>query len=525
MNKDLVQKLLERPQAIFSECLHGLEREALRIDSSGHLALSPHPEEVLGAALKHPHITTDFSESQIEYTTTPQPSLDLLLKELELLCNYVRLHIDPERLWPFSMPAYLPQEKQIPLARYGSSLIGRRKHIYRRGLAHRYGAKMQTISGVHYNFSFGKNFWKHYFALKNLEANNSNISEAYLGVMRNFLRHIYLIPYLFGNSPALHQSFIPEDTKTKVSSQVRQAWQQLLPWQTKKDSLYAKYATSLRQSEIGYNHPGQWDLKINYNSLEGYLKSMGTALNKVNPAYEAWSVETEEQLSQAHLQIENEHYAPIRPKQELAAPAETALGALERQGIAYLELRCLDIQNESCCGVDPQALYFTQLLLYHCLLKDSPPLETKEEKEIQQNYLKVVWEGRNANCKLSFDSQFFPLRDRALALCEKLADIANRLDAEHLKTEPWGAQVKNKKRKGPYAQSLAVQIEKIKDIEATPSAKFLDTMFSYPGGYMEFGCALAQKQNTDAAKYAFTTEQKRKLEEIRILSLEKSKLH
>ena len=525
MSKDLSRKLLETPQAIFSGCLHGLEREALRIDPSGRLALSPHPEDALGAALKHPYITTDFSESQIEYTTTPHPSLDILLKELELLCNHVRLHIDSERLWPFSMPAYLPQEKKIPIANYGPSPLGRQKHIYRRGLAHRYGAKMQTISGVHYNFSFGKDFWKHYFSLKGQKANNLHISEAYLGVMRNFLRHIYLMPYLFGNSPALHQSFLPaaEDTKTKVSSQARQAWQQLLPWQTKKDSLYAKYATSLRQSEIGYNHPGQWDLKINYNSLEGYLKSMGTALNEINPAYKEWSVEAEEQLSQAHLQIENEHYAPIRPKQKLGVK-EGSLSPLEKHGIAYLELRCLDIQSGSCCGVDPQALCFIQLLLYHCLLEDSPPLETKEEKEIQQNYLKAVWEGRNANCKLSFNSQFFSLKDRALALCEKLGELANRLDAEHLKTEPLASQVKDKKLDGLldglYTQSLAAQIEKIKNIEATPSAQFLDTMLSYPEGYIEFGCALAQKQNADAAQYSFSAEQKRKMEEIRILSLE-----
>ena len=526
MKKHLRKKLLEEPRPIFSECLQGLEREALRIDSQGKLSFRPHPEK-LGSALKHPHITTDFSESQIEYTTAPYHSLEPLLEELELLCNYARLQIKPERLWPFSMPAHLPEEKDIPIAQYGSSSLGRKKHIYRRGLAHRYGGKMQSISGVHYNFSFGKSFLKHCLIVRGEKTEDSNISESYLGVIRNFLRHIYVMPYLFGNSPAIHKSFIPENIEDKTQ---RLAWEKIVPFQKNRDSFYAKYATSLRQSEIGYNHPGQWNLKIDCNSLAAYLESMTRALSEENPAYKIWPLEMEEQLSYAHLQIENEHYAPIRPKKELAA-GESALQALERKGIGYLELRCLDIQNESCCGVDPQALRFTQLLLYHCLLEDSPPIDSKEEEEIQKNYLKVVWEGRDTNCKLNFDSQTFLLKDRALALCEELGSIAEGLDTEYarMRAKPEKAEGLNEpKEKGdeakPYTASLDSQIEKIKHPEASPSARFLDMMLSYPKAYIEFGRALAEKQSLDAEKHALTIEQKRKMEGIRISSLEKQSI-
>ena len=51
------------------------------------------------------------------------------------------------------MPCMLPADDLIPLGRYGVSNLGRAKNVYRRGLAHRYGRRMQTISGIHYNFS------------------------------------------------------------------------------------------------------------------------------------------------------------------------------------------------------------------------------------------------------------------------------------------------------------------------------------------------------------------------------------
>ena len=46
----------------------GLEKESLRAQPDGRLALTPHPA-ALGSALTHPHITTDYSESQLELIT------------------------------------------------------------------------------------------------------------------------------------------------------------------------------------------------------------------------------------------------------------------------------------------------------------------------------------------------------------------------------------------------------------------------------------------------------------------------
>ena len=46
----------------------GIEKESLRVRPDGTLATTPHPA-ALGSALTHPHITTDFSESQLELIT------------------------------------------------------------------------------------------------------------------------------------------------------------------------------------------------------------------------------------------------------------------------------------------------------------------------------------------------------------------------------------------------------------------------------------------------------------------------
>ena len=44
--------------SLLTRCLHGIERETLRVTTSGELAQTPHPV-ALGSALTHAQITTD----------------------------------------------------------------------------------------------------------------------------------------------------------------------------------------------------------------------------------------------------------------------------------------------------------------------------------------------------------------------------------------------------------------------------------------------------------------------------------
>ena len=155
----------------------GLEKESLRSQPGGGLALTPHPA-ALGSALTHTGITTDFSESQVELVTAAHKSPEASLEELTQLHQFTYRSmkaLGDEMLWVSSMPCGLPTDETIPIARFGSSNVGRAKSVYRVGLSHRYGRRMQTISGIHYNWSLP-----------------GVTSEQYFALIRNFRRHAFL---------------------------------------------------------------------------------------------------------------------------------------------------------------------------------------------------------------------------------------------------------------------------------------------------------------------------------------------
>ena len=148
--------LQERLKALSSARLQGMgrgiEKESLRVTQDGALAHTPHPL-ALGAALTHPHITTDFSEAQLELITGVHPSAEAAELELTQVHQAVYRALGDEMMWVGSMPCSLPPDDQIPLGQYGTSNVGQAKTVYRMGLGHRYGRRMQTISGIHYNWS------------------------------------------------------------------------------------------------------------------------------------------------------------------------------------------------------------------------------------------------------------------------------------------------------------------------------------------------------------------------------------
>jgi len=176
------------PTNALRQTKRGIEKESLRARPDGTLALTPHPPG-LGSPLTHGYITTDFSESQLELITGAHETAERCLAELTDIHQFVyrvlddggRAGRDAETLWCSSMPCALPSDEEIPVGRYGASNVGRMKTVYRIGLSHRYGRRMQTISGIHYNFSFP-----------------GATSEQYFALIRNFRRHSWLPLYLFG---------------------------------------------------------------------------------------------------------------------------------------------------------------------------------------------------------------------------------------------------------------------------------------------------------------------------------------
>ncbi|MBX7228838.1 MAG: glutamate--cysteine ligase [Burkholderiaceae bacterium] len=432
MNR-LEKRLNTLSPGILSGIRRGIEKESLRAQSSGTLALTPHPE-ALGSALTHPHITTDFSESQLELITGVHTDVNSCLAELTQIHQHVYRSIGEEMLWVGSMPCGLPTDETIPLGRYGSSNIGRAKSIYRMGLGHRYGRRMQTISGIHYNWSMPQ-----------------VSSEEYFSLIRNFRRHSFLLLYLFGVSPALCTSFV----------EGRQHQLQVLA----KNTLYMPYATSLRMGRLGYQSDAQTTLSVSYNSLDNYASSLEEGLTKPYPPYEAIGIRNPggdyNQLSNTLLQIENEFYGTIRPKRVIH-PGERPLHALRERGVEYVEVRCMDLDPFEIIGINAKTIHFLDIFLLHCLLTDSPPDTPEEIAAIGRNQDRVANRGREPELLLESTSGSTSLKKWAAEILEECVPVATALDAANIHK--------------PHAEALTAAQEALTDPKLLPSARMLQKM-------------------------------------------------
>ncbi|MDN3918997.1 glutamate--cysteine ligase [Roseateles violae] len=418
----------------------GIEKESLRALPNGSLALTPHPQ-ALGSALTHPHITTDYSESQLELITGVHAGIEDCLAELREVHQYVYKvladeggHGHDERLWVGSMPCGLPTDETIPLGRYGNSNVGRSKSVYRMGLGQRYGRRMQTISGIHYNWSMP-----------------GVTSEQYFALIRNFRRHSFLLLYLFGASPALCSSFVAG----------RQHELQALG----NHSFYMPHGTSLRMGRLGYQSDAQASLAVSYNSLESYAASLQEALTRPYPAYEAVGVRNPggdyNQLSTSLLQIENEFYGTIRPKRVIRS-GERPLHALRERGVEYVEVRCMDLDPFVDIGITGGTMRFLDVFLLHCLLSDSPPDTPAEIAALARNQHRVAARGREPGLMLERGAAECSLVDWGAELLDECEPMAAALDAAH-----GGAA---------YRQALSAAKIALQEPEGTPSARVLAAM-------------------------------------------------
>ena len=383
----------------------GIEKESLRAQPDGELALTPHPA-ALGSPLTHPHITTDFSESQLELVTGAHASVEAMLAELTEIHQFVHHELaalGDEMLWVSSMPCGLPTDETIPLGRYGTSNVGRAKSVYRMGLSHRYGRRMQTISGIHYNWS-----------LPGVD------NDGYFALIRNFRRHAFLLLYLFGASPAVCASFVAGRAH---ELQPLGAHAMHLPW-----------ATSLRMGRLGYQSDAQATLAVSYNGLESYATTLEEALTRPYPAYEAVGIRNPggdyNQLATTLLQIENEFYGTIRPKRVIRT-GERPLHALRERGVEYLEVRLMDLNPFEPIGIDAATARFLDLFLLHCLLTDSPPDTPQEIAALKANQHLTAARGREPGLCLDRRGESVRLSDWAAQLVGELAPIADAMDAVH----------------------------------------------------------------------------------------------
>lgn len=427
----------------------GIEKESLRIDGAGQLAQTPHAA-VLGSALTHPSITTDYSEALLEFITPVRTDIEGVLGELDAIHRFVYAMLPDENLWTASMPCALGTEADIPVAQYGSSNIGRMKTIYRIGLGYRYGRKMQTIAGIHYNFSLPDALWPQLFDTAPGPVLQARITEAYFGLIRNFRRYAWLLIYLFGASPALCKSFL-DGPFAKNQPHRLQAFDDY--------TLYRPYGTSLRMGDLGYQSNAQAKLNICYNRLDSYIQTLKGGILETYPDYQRIGVQVDgeyRQLSAGLLQIENEFYSPIRPKR-VARRGETALTALAHRGVEYIEVRCLDINPFLPLGVDAETLRFIDAFLLFCLLDDSPCCDENGRRELLGNNKVVVDAGREPGAMLQRNGTPIALREWAGTLLDGIESTAVLLDRAHGQSS--------------HVESVARQRAKVADAELTPSAR------------------------------------------------------
>lgn len=442
----LLRRLAALPPEALPGMRRGLEKESLRAAPDGALALTPHPA-ALGSPLTHPHITTDFSESQPELVTGTHGSVQACLDELRQIHQVVYAEmaaLGDEMLWASSMPCKLPPDEMIPLGYYGTSNVGRAKSVYRMGLGHRYGRRMQTISGIHYNWSLP-----------------GAGSEQYFGLIRNFRRHAFLLLYLFGASPVVCGTFV----------QGRQ--HALQPLGSR--AMYLPHATSLRMGRLGYQSDAQSTLAVSYNGLEGYAASLQDALTRPWPAYEAIGIQAPSgdynQLAVTLLQIENEFYGTIRPKRVIE-PGERPLHALRARGVEYVEVRLMDLNPFLPVGIDEQTMRFLDVFLLHCLLSDSPPDSPAEIEALKRNQHLVAERGREPGLKLACGGMEVALTDWAAQVLGELPALARALD------EALGGD-------GHQAAVQAAQ-QALHNPALLPSARVLAALPGYGDSYVAF---------------------------------------
>ncbi len=500
LKKEFEQRLAILQQASVSSTLgdikHGVERETLRVNDGGSLAKTGHPK-ALGSALTHDWITTDFSESLLEFITPPETKRSTTIEQLIDIHKFTYDSIGEEYLWPMSMPCFIDEKTNIPIAQYGASNVAKMKEVYRKGLHNRYGSMMQVISGVHFNFSLPDSFWQQWCQSVGVAPDKFGISSQYFSLVRQFKRLAWLVPYLFGASPALCSSFISH-------RKVPHAFEKL-----GRGTLYLPYATSLRMSDLGYTSAAQSDLRICYNDLSSYVDTLRHAINLPAAQYQNISAGENgvwDQLNKNVLQIENELYSPIRPKQ-VARSLEKPTDALEDRGVSYLEIRSLDVNPFSPVGLEADQIDFLDVFLVYCLLQPSIDFSPSMQAESQQNFVDVVLKGRMPGLQLSDMGNATTLQEWGHSVFEDLSEVAKIFD-----------QAQSSDR---FSKAVAKQAQKIDDPAQTYSQKWLSTLQENNVDNSMLGMELAKEYKAFIKNMDYRNVDQREFEKQAQLSVQK----
>lgn len=454
----------------------GIEKESIRFNYKG-ISLVPH-YKILGNALYNRYITTDFSDSQLELITPPLKSLKENISFLGNLHSYVIKNMGDELMWPFSMPFFYRSDNEIPIAYYGYSNEAEFKHIYRRGLSNRYGSIMQTISGVHINYSLSADTIKILSDSVAKRRGNQVQSIIYFRMLRNVHRYSWLISYLFGSSPIVSKNFV-----TKKYDFIK----------LDENYFYLPNATSLRMSDLGYQNTNQSSINISLNNINDYADALKKATEKKSKKFEAIRNPADgkiQQLNESFLQIEDEYYSPARPKNSNLS-SQRLSSKLKELGTDYLELRNFDLNPFSSIGINEKDLEFINLFLIFCGFYESDEMTSSDISEARSNQLLVTIEGRKPNLKLIRKGDFIQMTEWANQILNEMVKILDLSKNDSVMMKKY--------------------FDLISDPEKTRSSRILDAVIHHKDGYFDFGTQLALENKR---KYLENANDKNPLQQL-----------
>ncbi len=495
--KNILEELEKKKVLHLLDCgRRGIEKEGLRYSSADTLATTPHPQR-FGSPLTHKEITTDYAESLLELVTPAFRNRRDALTHLRFL-HRVLANQGDEYILNGSMPAALDDPEAVAIGWYGNSHAGQMRRLYRKGLALRYGKGMQLIAGMHFNYSICPDIFRCYADILDKTFDQQFINDHYMNLVRNIRRYAWLIHYLFGHSPAVDASFFAGK-----------------PHQLEKldaSTLYLPYATSLRMSDIGYHN--KTPIIISANTLEGYIDDLRRATLEPHPAYQRLGLYDksgkQQQISVNMMQIENEYYGVARPKQ-VPLRGEPTLTGLARRGVAYVELRALDINCFDWAGISQMQMDFLEIFMLYCLFSEAPAVDNEEERAIQQNSVAAASRGREPGLMLTnigvanggSDSSYeqISLVDWGDKVLQQMRPIAEAMDREKFRPH--------------YLSIVERQLELIHNDQLTPSARILRRLRGEDGesamSYHRFITDLSRKHTEKSRRKGLTPAEKAKV--------------
>ena len=306
----------------------GLEKENVRADINGNLALTPHPS-IFGDKVDNPYITTDFAESQIEMVTPVFDSISEAYGFLESVHDIVSLSLKDEYLWPYSLPPRLPaNDDLIKAAHFKDQSITQ----YREYLSKKYGKRKQLLSGIHFNFSFNSDFLHNLYDTTNKKLSFREFNdEIYLKVARLYLKYSWLVIYLFGANSVAHESYMTCASRSRTA---------ITP-----DTYDFHGSSSFRNGISGYRNLKHFF--VSYNSLSNYIRDIKNAIDD------------------GIIIAAKEYYSQLRLKGHSKG---SVLEDLEHNGINYIEIRTLDLNPLLPLGLSVEQMEFMHLMLVYCLV-------------------------------------------------------------------------------------------------------------------------------------------------------------